>query len=182
MSCAAQSRRTDSDSSSRAKSRSSPRSPPKPASASNRRIPKVSADVKQPTESTMALHHAAIVIDTHVDTIQRAVDLGHDLIHANSTGFMDLERMKAGNMTAAFFAVCVDYNNLDRGTGRQRMDTLLHAALELCRDNPDRIGLAKTASDVRKLAGEGKLAAILSVEGAQAIEERLELLPELWEH
>jgi membrane dipeptidase len=90
--------------------------------------------------------------------------------------------MKAGNMTAAFFAVCVDYNNIRRGTGRQRMDTLLHAVLELCRDNPDRIGLAKTASDVRQLASAGKLAAILSVEGAQAIEERLELLPELWEH
>lgn len=142
----------------------------------------MAADVKQPTERTMALHHAAIVIDTHVDTIQRAVDLGHDLVHANPTGFMDLERMKAGNMTAAFFAVCVDYNNIRRGTGRQRMDTLLHAVLELCRDNPDRIGLAKTASDVRQLASAGKLAAILSVEGAQAIEERLELLPELWEH
>src|SRR5258707_12331080 len=105
----------------------------------------------------MALHRAAIVIDTHVDTIQRSVDLGHDLVHANSTGFMDLERMKAGNMTAAFFAVCVDYNNIRRGTGRQRMDTLLHAVLELCRDNPDRIGLAKTASDVRQLASEGRL-------------------------
>ena len=52
------------------------------------------ADVKQPTESTMALHRAAIIIDTHVDTIQRAVDLGHDLVHANPSGFMDLERMK----------------------------------------------------------------------------------------
>jgi len=142
----------------------------------------VPAVVNQPTESTMALHRGAIIIDTHVDTIQRAVDLGHDLVHANPSGFMDLERMKIGNMTAAFFAVCVDYNNIRRGTGRQRQDALLHAVLELCRNNPDKIGLAKTAADVRKLAGEGKLAAILSVEGAQAIEERLDLLPELWEH
>ena len=95
---------------------------------------------------------------------------------------MDLERMKIGNMTAAFFAVCVDYNNIRRGTGRQRQDTLLHAVLDLCRKNPDKIGLAKTAADVRRLASEGKLAAILSVEGAQAIEERLDLLQELWDH
>ena len=140
------------------------------------------ADVKQPTDSTLALHRAAIIIDTHVDTIQRAVDLGHDLVHANPSGFMDLERMKIGNMTAAFFAVCVDYNNIRRGTGRQRQDTLLHAVLDLCRNNPGRIGLAKTAFDVRRLASEGKLAAILSVEGAQAIEERLDLLQELWDH
>ena len=142
----------------------------------------MSATAKQPTESTLALHRAAILIDTHVDTIQRAVDLGHDLVHANPSGFMDLERMKIGNMTAAFFAVCVDYNNIRRGTGRQRQDTLLHAVLALCRDNPDRICLAKTASDVRRLADEGKLAAILSVEGAQAIEERLDLLQELWDY
>jgi membrane dipeptidase len=142
----------------------------------------VSIDVKQPSDSTLALHHSAIIIDTHVDTIQRAVDLGHDLVHANPSGFMDLERMKTGNMTAAFFAVCVDYNNIRRGTGRQRQDTLLQAVLDLCRNNPDRIGLAKTAADVRRLASEGKLAAILSVEGAQAIEERLDLLQELWGH
>src|SRR5262249_38432079 len=86
---------------------------------------------------------------------------------------------KIGNMTAAFFAVCVDYNNIRRGTGRQRQDTLLRAVLALCRDNPDRIGLARTAADVRRLAREGKLAAILSVEGAQAIEERLDLLQQL---
>ncbi len=140
------------------------------------------AGIPTVTDSTLALHHASILIDTHVDTIQRAIDLGHDLVHANPSGFMDLERMKAGNMTAAFFAVCVDYNNIKRGTGRQRQDTLLKAVLDLCHNNPDRIGLAKTAADVRRLAREGKLAAILSVEGAQAIEERLELLPQLWDH
>lgn len=139
------------------------------------------ATIPRVTDSTLALHRASIVVDTHVDTIQRAVDLGHDLVHANPSGFMDLERMKVGNVTAAFFAVCVDYNNIRRGTGRQRQDTLLQAVLDLCRDNPDRIGLAKSASDVRRLAREGKLAAILSVEGAQAIEERLELLRQLWE-
>ena len=140
------------------------------------------AKVKQPTESTMELHRTAIIIDTHVDTIQRAVDLGHDLIHANPSGFMDLERMKIGNMTAAFFAVCVDYNNIRRGTGQERQNTLLHAVLDLCRNNPDKIGLAKTAAEVRRLASEGKLAAILSVEGAQAIEEHLDLLQKLWDH
>src|ERR1700692_3284322 len=121
-------------------------------------------DTQPPTESTMALHCAAIVIDTHVDTIQRAVDLGHDLVHANPSGFMDLERMKIGNMTAAFFAVCVDYNNIRRGTGRQRQAPWWQAVLELCRNNPDKSGLARTAADVRRLAGEGRLAAILSVE------------------
>src|SRR6476619_4842165 len=129
----------DSGNSFRTKSGNFRRSPRRPASASTRRIMSLSAAAKQPTPSTLALHRAAILIDTHVDTIQRAVDLGHDLVRANSSGFMDLERMKAGNMTAAFFAVCVDYNNIRRGTGGQRQDTLLHAVLQLCRENPDKI-------------------------------------------
>lgn len=130
---------------------------------------------------TRALHRTAIVVDTHVDTIQRAVDLGHDLVHAGSDGFMDLERMQQGNMTATFFAVCVDYNNIRRGTGIRRQEQLLQAILDLCRDNPERIGLARTAVDIRALAGTGKLAAVITVEGAQAIEDQLDLLPQLWE-
>ncbi len=141
----------------------------------------MTTDVKQPTAATLALHHASIIVDTHVDTIQRQVDLGQDLIHANPDGFMDLERMKQGNMTAAFFAVCVDYNNIRRGTGLQRQSQLLQAVLDLCRDNADRIGLARTATEVRNLATGGKLAAILSIEGAQAVEERLEMLQSLWD-
>jgi membrane dipeptidase len=141
----------------------------------------MSALPSAPTAQTLALHRAAIVIDTHVDTIQRAVDLGHDLVNANDTGFMDLERMKAGNMTAAFFAVCVDYNNIRRGTGDQRQKRLLDAVLDLVRQNPDRVGLARTAAEVRSLAAAGKLAVVLTVEGAQAIEERLEMLPQLWD-
>ena len=139
------------------------------------------APVIKASKQAEALHRSAIVIDTHVDTIQRAVDLGHDLVNAGSDGFMDLERMKVGNLTAAFFAVCVDYNNIRRGTGRARQDQLLGAVLTLCGDNPDQIGLARSAADVRALAAERQLAAILSVEGAQAIEEDLDLIGQLWD-
>jgi membrane dipeptidase len=134
-----------------------------------------------PSAETIELHNSSIVIDTHVDTIQRLVDLGHDLVHANGDGFMDLERMKAGNLTAAFFAVCVDYNNLKRGTGPQRQATLLQAVVRFCEENADRIGLARTAADVRRLAAEGRLAAILSIEGAHALGDTLDPLPELWD-
>jgi membrane dipeptidase len=141
----------------------------------------MTTDVKQPTAETLALHHASIIVDTHVDTIQRQVDLGHDLVRASPDGFMDLERMKQGNMTAAFFAVCVDYNNIRRGTGPERQQQLLQAVLDFCRDNVEQIGLARTAAEVRRLAAAGKLAVILSVEGAQAVEERLGVLQSLWD-
>lgn len=126
-------------------------------------------------------HHCAIIIDTHVDTILRQLDLGHDLSQPHSAGYMDLPGMKKGNLTAAFFASCVDYNNIKRGTGRIRQEQIIRAVLDFCERNKDVIELARTAGDIRRLAADGKLAAVLTVEGAQAIEDDLASLEQLWD-
>ncbi|MCF3933391.1 dipeptidase [Acuticoccus sp. M5D2P5] len=124
-------------------------------------------------------HDDLIIVDTHVDTIQRQVDLGQDLTAPDSGGYMDLPSMKKGNLTATFFAACVDYNNIKRGTARQRQNQLLSAIIDFCDTNADTIAVARTSEDIRRLKAEGKLAAVITVEGAQAIEEDLAHLEEL---
>jgi membrane dipeptidase len=131
--------------------------------------------------SLLDFHHSAIVVDTHVDTILRQLDLGHDLTASASPGYMDLPRMKKGNLTAAFFACCVDYNNIKRGTARLRQQQIIDAILDLCARNGSIIELARSAADVRRLAAAGKLAAVLTIEGAQAIEDDLASLQSLWD-
>ena len=133
------------------------------------------------SESLLDFHHGAIIIDTHVDTILRQVDLGHDLSLSSSPGYMDLPRMKSGNLTAAFFACCVDYNNIKRGTARLRQQQIINAVLNLCARNGSIIELARSAADIRRLAAAGKLAAVLTIEGAQAIEDDLDSLQTLWD-
>jgi len=132
------------------------------------------------SRSLLDFHHAAIIVDTHVDTILRQLDLGHDLTASTSPGYMDLPRMRKGNLTAAFFACCVDYNNIKRGTARLRQQQIINAVLDLCARNASIIELAGSAADIRRLAAAGKLAAVLTIEGAQAIEDDLDSLSDLW--
>jgi membrane dipeptidase len=133
------------------------------------------------SEALLDFHRGAIIVDTHVDTILRQLDLGHDLTSPNSPGYMDLPRMQKGNLTAAFFACCVDYNNIKRGTARLRQQQIIDAVLSLCARNENIIELARSAADIRRLAAAGKLAAVLTIEGAQAIESDLDSLQSLWD-
>lgn len=130
--------------------------------------------------NALDFHYDTIIVDTHVDTILRQLDLGHDLASPNSDGYMDLPGMKKGNLTAAFFASCVDYNNIKRGTARLRQQQIIEAVLDLCERNKSIIELARSAADIRRLAAAGKLAAVLTIEGAHAIEDDLASLQSLW--
>src|SRR5688500_16072156 len=125
-------------------------------------------------------HYDTIIVDTHVDTILRQLDLGHDLALPNSDGYMDLPGMNKGNLTAAVFAWCVDYNNLKRGTARLSQRQIIEAVLDLCERNKNVIALARSAADIRRSAAAGKLAVVLTIEGAQAIEDDLASLETLW--
>ena len=63
------------------------------------------------------IHASSIVIDTHVDTVVRWIDLEEDLGIETGNGYMDLPLMKRGNLTASFFACCVGFHHVARGHG-----------------------------------------------------------------
>jgi membrane dipeptidase len=94
---------------------------------------------------------------------------------------MDIPSMKEGNLTVSFFAACVDYHNVMRGTGRQRQDNIINAVLAFCTRNSEQVELARSVDDIRRIATAGKLAIVLTIEGAQAIEDDLASLQNLWE-
>lgn len=127
------------------------------------------------------IHSGMIIVDTHVDTILRELDLGHNLAATGTAGYMDIPSMKKGNLTVSFFAACVDYHNVMRGTGKQRQENIINAVLAFCARNSAQIELARSVADIRRIAAEGKLAIVLTIEGAQAIEDDLASLQNLWE-
>lgn len=117
-----------------------------------------------------------IVIDTHVDTILRFVDLGHDLVDDGSAGYMDLAKAEAGNLAGAFFACCVEPDYVAAGRGPERLDRLLDGIRTFLDRNPDRVALARTSGEIRLLRVDGKLAVLPCIEGAQAIGADLDRL------
>jgi membrane dipeptidase len=122
----------------------------------------------------LALHRSAIVVDGHSDTALRLLDQGIDFAQRQPDGHMDLPRLLEGGVDAQFFAAWIDPAYApDRAFARA--DSLLDAVIEVTRSVPG-IELARTAADVRAIAGRGHVAALLAIENGQAIENDLEKL------
>ena len=128
------------------------------------------------SDEARRIHASSIVIDTHVDTVVRWIDLDEDLGVETGNGYMDLPLMKRGNLTASFFACCVGFHHIAEGTAIQRALGMIDGVKEICRFYPDDVEVALGASDVRRIAAADKLAAIIAIEGGHAIGDDLRVL------
>lgn len=121
-----------------------------------------------------ALHECALVWDCHMDTLQGAVADGVDLA-LPSERWHHLDQWRRGGIRAQVFAVWVDTIYGPHHAARRAL-AQVDALHRLCERHPERVELARTAADVRRIAKCGKLAALLSLEGGLAIQNDLALL------
>ena len=124
----------------------------------------------------LSIHKRAIVIDMHADTVQRMLDEDIDLSTQLSDGHFDSVRARAGGLDAQFFSIWVEPQLFGGGGPRaaKRADDQINAIRELAEKHPEMWQLASSAADVRRIVSEGKLAALLGLEGGYAIDEKLE--------
>lgn len=124
----------------------------------------------------IAIHQRAIAIDMHADTVQRMLDEHVDLLTRLPDGHFDTPRAKEGGLDGQFFSIWVEPQLFGGGgpAAMKRADDQIAAIRELARKHPETWVLATTAADVRRIAAEGKIAALLGLEGGYAIDERLE--------
>lgn len=122
------------------------------------------------------LHFSSVVVDTHSDQLGWAVDKGEDLAADTPGRQSTFARLKAGGVSGQFFAAYLNhrtYDSRDMVQGVLRYFDAMHTAVER---HSDVIEIARTAADVRRLAAQGKLAAILCIEGGHAIQDDLAAL------
>jgi membrane dipeptidase len=120
------------------------------------------------SEKAHKLHFSSIVLDTHDDTTQRFFSPDYDLGKQNPTGHVDIPHMKEGGMNAIFFSIWID----GRITGPPAVEKALDqidAVRENVRKYSNDIMLAVTADDVRRAHAQGKIAALMGVEGGHMI-------------
>jgi membrane dipeptidase len=124
----------------------------------------------------LSLHRRAISIDMHADTTQRLVDEGLDLDVRLADGHLDAVRMKEGALDAQFFSIWVEPQLYGGGgaSAIRRADEQVNAVRALAEKHPETWEVATSAADIRRIAGAGKLAALMGLEGGYAIDERLE--------
>ena len=121
------------------------------------------------------LHFSSIVVDTHDDTTQRFLDGKFDLGPRSATGSIDIPRMKEGGLGAIFFSIWIP----SKVTGPEAVNramTQIDAVREQVRAHPQDLMLATTAAEVREARKQGKIAALMGVEGGHMINANLGVL------
>jgi membrane dipeptidase len=146
---------------------------------SENREPKIMNTTSEETTAAkdpLAIHRRAIVVDMHADTTQRLVDEKVDLEQRLSDGHFDAVRAKEGGLDAQFFSIWVEPELFGSGGARamQRADTQIQAVRDLAAKHPETWEVATTATDVRRIAASGKIAALMGMEGGYAIDEKIE--------
>jgi membrane dipeptidase len=127
------------------------------------------------SERARKLHFSSLVVDTHDDTTQRFLDGKFDLGGRGPIGSIDIPRMREGNLSAIFFSIWIP----SKVTGPEAVDRALvqiDAVREQVRKHSNDMVLATTAAEVREARKEGKIAALMGVEGGHMINSNLGVL------
>jgi membrane dipeptidase len=127
------------------------------------------------SEKARKLHFSSIVVDTHDDTTQRFLDSDFDLAPRSASGSIDIPRMKEGGLGAIFFSVWIPSKITGPGAVKRALDQI-DAVREQVRKHSGDLALATTAAEVREARKQGKIAALLGVEGGHMIDSDLGVL------
>jgi len=134
--------------------------------------PAPAARVETVESRAARLHAAAIVVDTHNDVTSAILDEGFDLGKPNGKTHTDLPRLRAGGLTAEFFAIYVDASFVGKGAARRALD-MIDATYAQVERYPGDLVLATRAADIRKAKADGRVAVLMGIEGGHAIENSL---------
>ena len=129
----------------------------------------------QDAAKAQAIHDSAIVIDTHADTPGRFVDENFDLSQDAGTGYLDFNKIKAGNLGAEFFSIWVEPKEF-KGKEIKRALDMIDSVYEQARRHPDKMMMAFSTQDIETAHREHKLAALMGVEGGHAINGDIRVL------
>ena len=119
----------------------------------------------------LALHHDALVADTHSDTPMRMVD-GFDFSVRDTTGHMDIPRLQEGGIDLQVFA-CFISTDTPREECKATIDELIDSLEAQVDRNRDKIAVCLTAVEAEEIIASGKIAAFVGIENGVAIENDL---------
>lgn len=120
------------------------------------------------------------VFDAHVDSLQRQLDLAHDL-GTRTRGHLDLVRGREGGLGAVVLVNWVDPKHIEHHAARRRTLELLREFHVLGARHSDQLAWAGNGEMLRAARASGRIAGIPGIEGGHSIEESLEHLHEFFE-
>jgi membrane dipeptidase len=139
-------------------------------------------------DSAMELHREALIVDTHCDTLKcllpqftsRRGSMWDDRSEIgigvrSELGHVDLPRLREGGVNCQWFAVSSERDRTPPYALRTALEMIDRFYVE-CARNADAVQPATCHEDIVNAVEAGKVAAMLSIEGADVIEGRLGVL------
>jgi len=129
-------------------------------------------------EDYKKLHKDLLVVDGHNDVIISSILDGHDISNRLTTGHTDIPRLIEGGVDVQVFAVWSDDKKWERDAFKHANDQI-DALEKVIKKNKDKIAIAKNVDQIYRLQKQGKIAAVIGIEGGNMIEESIPNLVKL---
>ena len=126
-------------------------------------------------ERAKKLHFSSIVLDTHDDTTQRFFSKNFDLGKRNPDGHVDIPRMREGGMNAIFFSIWIDGRTMGPPAVQKALDQIDAVHQNVIKYSKDMV-FCRTAEEVRRAHAQGKIGALIGVEGGHMIGNDIRVL------
>ena len=129
-------------------------------------------------EEYKKIHKDLLVVDGHNDVIISSILDGLDISNRLTTGHTDIPRLIEGGVDVQVFAVWSDDKKWKKDAFKHANDQI-DALEKVIKKNKDRIAIAKNVDQIYRLQKQGKIAAVIGVEGGNMIEESIPNLVKL---
>lgn len=117
-----------------------------------------------------AVHRRALVLDGHADVLLPSTPARYYLPGGGSRA--DLDHLTRGGVDAIVLSLAVGPGPRDAAgvqAARAEVNAKLAKIRAFAADNPTRVGIALSADDVVRLAGEGKVAVLIGFQNARSL-------------
>ena len=144
------------------------------------------SETKQPRDErlwkrALQIHRKAIVIDSHNDITTPMTNDDYDLGGPPPTPYRtSIDRMKEGGLTAEFFSVYIKPHYATQGGAARRTLDMIDSVYRAVERHPNDLMFATSVADIRRAKKQGKIAALMGIEGGHAIEDSLPTLREFY--
>jgi len=132
-------------------------------------------------QRALQIQRRAIVIDTHNDVTTPMTNDDYDLSGTPPAPYRtSIARMKQGGLTAEFFSLYVKPWYVEHGGSARRTLDMIDSVYRAVERNPRDLMIATSVTDIRRAKRQGKIAALMGIEGGHAIEDSLATLREFY--
>ena len=127
-----------------------------------------------------AFHFESYVADTHNDVLGRVLN-GDDILIRSTKGHTDLPRLKEGGIDLEVFVIWVNPDEFVPVGSYDQANKMIDALEDICTRAPEKIAIPMTFDDLLVNDFQGKISAMVGLEGGHPLENSLDKLQHFYD-